>query len=35
VTGRASVRDERHTGPDAPHEQQDRHDDDGREGRGG
>ncbi len=31
----ASVRDERHARPDAAHEQDHRHDDDGREGRGG
>ena len=35
ASGGPSVRDERHARPDAPHEQDDRHDDDGREGRGG
>ncbi len=35
ASGRTGVRDERHARPDATHEQKDRHDDDGREGRGG
>src|SRR6185503_16708188 len=34
ASGRTGVRDEGHARPDAPHEKQDRHDDDGREGRG-
>src|SRR6185295_11073157 len=35
ASGRTGVRNELHARPDAPHEEQDRHDDDGREGRGG
>ena len=35
ASGRTRVRDERHAGTDPPHEQHDRQDYDGREGRGG
>ena len=35
ASGRPRVRDERHARPDAPHEQHDRHGDDGRQDRGG
>jgi hypothetical protein len=35
ASGRPRAANELHTRPDAPHEEQDRHDDDGREGRGG